>query len=138
MQRSSARPAGRQAWIAFGLWIVAILALSSIPGFGPPDVGLPGADKVCHLGEYGILGWLFARARGGNRSALRRAVWGALVGLCMGIVDENYQRLTPGRDVSALDALADVSGATLGAVLGPLWLDPAWRRLRRRGAKRGI
>jgi VanZ family protein len=119
----------------FGLWIAIILAMSSIPNLGPPDVGLPWADKVCHLGEYGVLGWLFARVRGG--SGARRALAGALVGACMGAVDENYQRLTPGRDVSGLDVLADIAGASLGAFLGPMWLDPLWRRWRRGGAKRG-
>jgi len=137
VQATSARPSGRQGWIGFGLWIAVILGMSSIPNLGPPDVGLPWADKVCHLGEYGVLGWLFARARGAGASSARRALWGGILGACMGAIDENYQRLTPGRDVSALDAAADIAGAALGAFLGPLWLDPAWHRLRRMGAKRG-
>jgi len=135
VQASSTRPAGRQAWTVFGLWIAIILGMSSIPNLGPPDIGLPWADKVCHLGEYGVLGWLFARARGGRGA--RRMIAGALLGACMGALDETYQRLTPGREVSALDVLADTTGAALGAFLGPLWLDPLWRRLRPGGAKRG-
>jgi VanZ family protein len=111
------RTVWRWPWLPFGFWILVIITLSSIPYLGPPDVGIPWADKICHLGEYGILGILFARA-GLRNASTKRTLWvGALLGLVIGSLDENYQRHTPGRDVSALDATADTIGALLGALL---------------------
>lgn len=104
------------AWFHLGLWILVIFGLSSWPDLGPPDVRVPGSDKIVHAGEYAILGFLFARARLRNASTGRSAAAGAVLGVVVGILDEWYQSGTPGRDSSAYDALADLVGATLGAV----------------------
>ncbi len=115
------RPSRRSAWIPFGMWIALVFGLSSIPDLGPPDVGLPMADKFCHLSEYGVLGILFARAQLAGVSRRRALLSGALLGLLIGAIDESYQSGTPGREVSALDVLADTVGAALGALAWTLW-----------------
>lgn len=80
-------------------------------------------DKICHMGEYGILGLFWGRARGA-RSVARSFASGALLGLALGIADEIYQVGTPGRDSSVFDVAADVVGAAIGAGLWSWW----WRR----------
>ena len=84
-------------------------------------------DKICHLGEYGILGFLFARAARREARFWSTVVAGAVLGILLGGLDENYQRLTPGREVSRMDVLADLLGATLGALAWPGALR-LWRR----------
>ncbi len=111
------------------LWAAVIFVASSLPKGGP--VPLPGAgiDKPVHGLVYGVLGALLcltARSRG---SVPRRAaLWGALLGLAYGVSDELHQTFTPGRTASAADVLADVIGATLGALLALLaparWVPP--------------
>jgi VanZ family protein len=117
---SPGRRSRAAAWIPVGLWILVIFGLSSIPDLGPPQVGLPLLDKLCHAGEYGVLGWLWSRARGA--SGFAAFVSGALVGLGVGILDESYQSRVPGRDTDALDVAADTIGAAAGALA---W---RWRR----------
>jgi VanZ family protein len=122
-----------RSWLPVTVWLLVIFGVSSIPNLQVPDVGVPIADKFSHLGEYAVLGALFARARM-HGARVRRAAWGgALLGLVVGTVDELYQRGTPGRQSSALDAAADVLGATLGAVVWT-WSMARWQaRPRRNG-----
>jgi VanZ family protein len=102
------------AWLPFGIWLAVIFGLSSLPNLRPPEVGLPLADKLAHLGEYAILGALFGRARRGGGSPARALLAGALLGAVIGTLDELYQRGTPGRQSGPADALADTLGAALG------------------------
>jgi VanZ family protein len=120
--------ARRSTWLPFVLWLGVVFGLSSIPNLSPPDVGLPMSDKIAHLGEYAVLGALFTRARGGRRSVWLTMLVGLALGAVIGTVDESYQSRTPGREVSAFDALADTIGATLGAFVW--WQIGAWRTRR--------
>jgi VanZ family protein len=130
----TARRAALAAWLPFAVWCVLIIGLSSVPNLKPPDVGLPIADKFAHLGEYGILGAWFGRARRRpDESAARAALVGALLGLGFGTLDEIYQRGTPGRESSWLDTLADTVGAMLGA-----WTYHRVTSWRRRRSARGV
>jgi VanZ family protein len=121
LRGSSGRRSWVSAWVPFGLWVLVIIGLSSIPDLGPPRIGLPLMDKLCHVGEYGVLGLLWGRARGARALAPSLAA-GALVGLGLGSADEIYQVGVPGRDSSLFDVAADVVGAALGAAV---W---SWRR----------
>ena len=103
-------------WTPVALWGAMILAATSIPGAALPEgPRIPGLDKVVHGALYGVLGFLVARAvvkegRGG---------W-LLAGLAVATVaaaDEWHQQWIPGRSADALDWVADVAGATLGASL---------------------
>jgi VanZ family protein len=92
---------------------------------------VPIADKFSHLGEYAVLGALYARARMSGAPMRRAALGGALLGLVVGSLDEIYQQRTPGRESSALDACADILGAALGAFLWT-WMAARWPARRRR------
>ena len=76
-------------------------------------------DKLAHVVEYSVLGFLLARALWHHsifwRSA-RRVFWAALIlGALYGVSDEFHQRFVPERDSSVFDLTADSLGVALGA-----------------------
>lgn len=121
-----------ERWWPVFLWSGIIFTMSSVPGSRLDDVGLSVPDKLVHMTEFAILGFLSLRARAGGGLTLdRRAVVVALlIGICVGALDENYQRLIPQRDSSAKDWVADVVGTALGVLFA------AGLFLRQRGARR--
>ena len=115
-------------WAPVAIWIAVILGLSSIPSHTNTGPLFPGFDKLAHMGVYGVLGFLFARARAlPPQSFWSIALWSAIFGLIMGCTDEYYQRSVPGRVSDLFDVGADVIGAVLG---GAIWLRWQQRRLR--------
>jgi len=117
----------RPLLLAMSRWYVVIamaaiiFALSSIPNEITPSAPDPiPLDKVAHFGEYAVLG--FALAGSLRRDAPRR--WPAVVLLAVaigavalyGASDELHQRFVPGRDPDVHDWLADLTGATAGAL----------------------
>ena len=93
--------------------------------------------KCAHLTEYGILAWLFWRAR-------RRPVngdtrpwsWGDAAIALLGVLlyaasDEFHQHFVPTREGSPLDVLIDCTGGALALLL--LWLMVQFRERRRAG-----
>ncbi|MBD3236991.1 MAG: hypothetical protein GF330_09825 [Candidatus Eisenbacteria bacterium] len=115
--------ARRHPWIWWGLvavYVALIFALSSRPHLRAP-VSFPLWDKLAHLGEYGILGFLGQRAAAaswparGGRAYLR----GALViacGLVIALADEMLQAQVPGRQASLADFVFDGLGLSLAFV----------------------
>ncbi|MBI2165137.1 MAG: VanZ family protein [Chloroflexi bacterium] len=96
----------------------------SEPPSAVPTTLFPGADKVAHLGEYAVWGFLAYRAA---LSMFRQGFslrWVLLAGLVVAGADEAFQSLVPGRDASWADFLADGAGAMMGAAVGRAW----WRR----------
>jgi VanZ family protein len=115
---------------AFGAlgWAALIFGLSSIPGTDIPSVPIPSADKLVHLGMYGVLGFLWFRcarawATPAAASSPRRArsrstwVWTVVAVLAYGVSDELHQAFVPLRSPDILDVLADLGGGALGAGL---------------------
>ena len=97
-------------WILCGAWAVAIVCFSAIPAQKLPEGGFTGLDKLVHACEFGLLGFLAARAWG--------RFWPVvLAAILFGALDEVHQVFTPGRTPSVYDALADALGAFLGAAL---------------------
>jgi VanZ family protein len=77
------------------------------------------ADKVAHLIEYTLLGFLLARAFYGARvfsSIVACALVGVIAGVATGLADEIFQAGVPGRISSAADFRVDALGVVLGAV----------------------
>jgi VanZ family protein len=107
----------RRARIAAALWGGFLFLITSWPN--PPSVppgGLP-LDKLTHFFLYAIQAFLLSRAiawgRGSYWSRIlaivgTMALWGAL--------DEVHQEWVPGRMMDSGDLLADVAGATVGAL----------------------
>ncbi len=128
--RAGAGPLRR--WIPVAVYVLAILAASSVPNLRPPG-SWPLRDKLIHLVEYGILGWLSARAVGSRSTG----GWAITVGLSavVATIDEFYQSFVPGRFASLADAVADIFGAAGGAAA---WTWVPWRRKPRTDRDRTI
>lgn len=92
------------------LWMVVIFILSSIPGSVFPKIPFPGFDKLVHLMEYGILGFLWAKA---FNSKITLTI---LIGIIFGIFDEIHQIFIPFREFSILDLLFDGIGVIFGSL----------------------
>lgn len=106
-------------WPAVAACLAVIIALSSIPNqiVGATSGPFSG-DKFAHLAEYAGLAFLLAWAlrRSGVSPALVAAAVAFAGASAFGILDEQYQRLIPGRDPSMEDFAADAVGAALGAL----------------------
>jgi VanZ family protein len=121
-----------ERWWPVFLWSGIIFAMSSVPGSRLDEVGLSVPDKLVHASEYAILGFLALRAhtRGGNALDRRVVAVAVLTGICVGALDETYQRLIPQRDSSAKDWVADVVGTAFGVLFaaGLVWRQRSARR----------
>jgi VanZ family protein len=117
------RPTGRfhrhfRAWGPALIWAAVIFALSSLSSGRVPT--LPGqTDKLVHGAVYAILGALCFRAitmtwTWPHRPAVAIAT---LLALLYGITDEIHQTFTPGRTPDWRDALADMIGGLVGALV---------------------
>jgi VanZ family protein len=73
-------------------------------------------DKVEHIIEYSVAGFFATGALG---RVGRLPAWMAAIafGLVWGFSDEFHQSFVPGRDSSAYDLAADVTGAALGTLV---------------------
>lgn len=109
-------------WLPVLAYVILIFAMSSIPNLAPP-FHFPSSDKLVHVMEYSILGFLLTRALRTipPLQAVTTAGLLALVaGSTIGALDEIYQKGTPGRESSPFDWVADTLGLTL-AFLVYLW-----------------
>ena len=111
------------AWGPAALWAGFLFWLSSRSSV--PSPSFPFADKVGHLGLYGILGILLAWGAG-RTDAPGRWRWIAL-GTLYGLSDEWHQSWTPGRDPSVGDLTTDAIGVALGFLIFTMlyrrWID---------------
>ena len=104
-------------WGPVALWCAGIVALSHVP-FSRSERVFEGDDKAFHLLEYGVLGFLMARALGGPRLAhggWRTAIGAALLATLFGALDEFHQGFVPNREPEWMDLLADALGGAAGA-----------------------
>lgn len=100
-------------WPPFA-WAALVLTATSIPNLSLP--GPSGTDKAGHFFMYCMLGFLLQRAAAPLRSARTLLVVLAAITTFAG-VDEWHQQAIPGRSADVADFVADVAGATTGAVL---------------------
>ena len=101
-------------------WFPVIFCIALISILSSFSITVPqGQDKFWHIAEYGLLGFLTTRAALLTWDPSRRmaVVWGTLLATLFGAVDELHQRFVPGRQSSGWDLVADLLGASLGAVL---------------------
>ena len=103
----------KQYRIGMGLYIFAILAASSIPGKSLPKLVILSPDKLLHMAEYGILGFLYYKS---FESISLPVIIGSL--LFAGF-DELLQSFVPGRFPSIYDVIADLIGFTV--VVGTMY-----------------
>ena len=99
-------------WVPVLAYVAVIFSLSAQPNLSPP-LKFDNADKLMHMIEYGVLGFLLSRALRAT-ARIRRALWVALIvvaiGALIGMSDELFQSTVPGRDSSVQDWLADFTG----------------------------
>lgn len=95
------------------VWAGLIFTGSSIPGFSTPPLGLFSLDKIAHFFEFGIFGFLLARAmtawpriKGPEKTIL----FASLTGISWALLDEFHQMFVRGRNASVYDFLADALG----------------------------
>ena len=103
-------------WAPVYLYASLIFVVSSIPRPLPP-IKIPHLDKGLHMTEYGIFGFLLARALSSDSpSNLKRhfRFWAILFACLYGLSDEWHQSFVPMREASLWDALFDGIGACLG------------------------
>lgn len=103
-------------WIPVYLYAGAIFILSSIPR-PLPAIKIPFLDKGLHMIEYGVFGFLLARALASDSpKALRHSfrTWAIVFALLYGLSDEWHQSFVPMREASLWDALFDGIGASIG------------------------
>jgi VanZ family protein len=111
------------AWILVGLYAAGIFVLSSLSQ--PPLAStweLPHLDKLYHSLEYGGLTLLLMRALRLTYPACpltALCVWGLVLAVSHGALDEWHQAFTPGRMMSLLDVFADAAGASAVAGMWP-------------------
>ena len=97
-------------------YLIVILLVSSIAGRNFPESKLFTFDKVLHVIEYSILGFLVMRSYPGI--SVIRIVIILLSCFCFSALDEYWQSFIPGRNSSGLDVLADNIGVWIGAGIG--------------------
>jgi VanZ family protein len=115
-QMERARSAGFvRYWLPVLAYVALIFFVSAQPRLRPPGP-FHNMDKLAHVGEYGVLGYLLVRALR-TLPRLEAPLAGGLlavaIGLAIGVSDELFQSTVPGRESSALDALADGAGLLL-------------------------
>ena len=100
-------------------YILLIISKSSIPGHSIPRFALFSWDKLLHLVEYRILGYLAVNS---FRAISKDQVFIIIIS-CLGFAcfDELWQSLIPGRFPSGLDIIADGIGITVGTIFGLLF-----------------
>ena len=90
--------------LGLGLFALAILTVSSIPGKSLPSLIVLSPDKLLHMAEYSILGYLAFKS---FESLSSIVVIGALI---FAGLDEFWQSFIPGRFPSIYDVIADIIG----------------------------
>jgi VanZ family protein len=106
----------RPVWLIAGWLLLALVVYLSLTG-NPPDTGIQSGDKVGHLLAYlTLMVWWGQLSSWHGRLLLAFIVLGALL--------EGLQGLTPERQPSLLDMVANASGALLGWLASRQW--PAW------------
>ena len=105
-------------------YMIAVFALSSIPGTVRPDDpfgrGLfiwmpPTVQNTLHVPVFGLLAWLWCWSLKSWTARIEARVLLAFVLSCLyAILDEWYQTTVPGRFGSLTDLLLNVVGVTLG------------------------
>ena len=99
-------------------YILLIISVSSIPGHSMPRFVLLSWDKLLHVVEYSILGYLAVN----SFRAISKYQVIVIIISCLGFAcfDELWQSLIPARFSSGLDLIADGIGITVGTIFGSL------------------
>ncbi|RJP78928.1 MAG: VanZ family protein [Candidatus Zixiibacteriota bacterium] len=123
--RAPCRLSPLRLWAPPLFWLLVIFALSAYPRALIPQGKYFSWDKLAHLAEYGVAGYLIARALffSGKPFLRRHYAWITILsGLAYAISDEAHQYFVGGRNASTYDVVADLIGVILGRWLFALLL----------------
>ena len=101
-------------WLPVLLWAAAIFYLSTIPHLRFVEAWYDLIiRKVGHMGVFGILARLLARALSGSTGWPWKKIflWSLLLTFLYACSDEYHQSFTPGRNASVIDVSIDTAGA---------------------------
>jgi len=87
---------------------------SSIPGNNVPELYIFGMDKLLHVLEYFIFGYLLVNSTSDKTQYPIYLCF--FLGLCFALIDETYQLTVIGRSSSSFDVIADAIGLTLAII----------------------
>lgn len=102
-------------WLPPLVWAGVILFGTSLPADAVP-LQTSHIDKVLHFTIYTVFAFLLTRQISEDTSPWRAVLGAILVAAAFGAADEWHQRFIPGRSTELADWVADVSGATIGAM----------------------
>jgi len=109
-------------WAAV-VYAILVVVVSSWPGIKLPNIGEGDLDKLLHLLQYAVLGFLSARGWGPQRrdGGSGMATWlPALILLVFAAADEFHQKWIPGRLAEVGDWVADALGIAIGYLIGSM------------------
>jgi VanZ family protein len=108
-------------WLLASLLYCGLIFYASSRSTLPTPYVFSGQDKLIHATAYAVMAVLFWHAAI-HRCRAKLLPW-LVVTICAayGISDEWHQSFVMGRDASAWDWLADVSGATVASMLLFRW-----------------
>lgn len=101
------------------LIVLTIIAGSSVPSKNIPAVFSFTPDKLIHCLEYAVLGFFlfrWLRLEHASYTLSRISLTSFFLGSLMGALDENYQRLIPGRSPDFWDWVLDAIGVLLSVL----------------------
>ncbi|MCX7959481.1 MAG: VanZ family protein [Deltaproteobacteria bacterium] len=122
-------------YVPVGLYLVLIYIISSL-SFDVSGLPVLSSDKLMHILEYALLGFLFMRAylnTAGKEFKVRGIFTTVFFTFLFGASDEYHQLYVPGRIVSLGDIAADVTGGFIGSVFYILVLYIILRKEKRNG-----
>lgn len=107
-------------WLPVSVYLVLIFVLSSLPE--PPLEGpeIPFFDKLLHITEYAVLGFLLIRGLKNSRLRLSDKNFVLLAvafATLYGMSDEFHQHFVPNRYASSGDILFDCIGSIIGSMV---------------------
>lgn len=105
-------------WLPVYLYagLIFVLSAQSTADFGPRILW---GDKLIHLVEYAILGYLLTRAMANSHNLKLKThfrLFAICIGVLYGLSDEFHQYFVPGREVEFFDFAANALGVILGQI----------------------
>lgn len=115
----------------FLAWLLIIFIQSSFPAVELPKVEFFSADKIVHMGVYGLLAALcfisFIHIEKQNLFTGSAYLWSAIITILYGASDEIHQYFVPNRSSELQDWLADIAGIIIMLALIKLFLSKKMR-----------
>ena len=107
-------------WLPVIIYAILIFWASSLEQPLGIELKIKNIDKLIHLLEYAVFGFLLMRAVQGSDPAISRKtaiLMTFAIGAFYGFTDELHQSVVPGRLATISDFIFDSVGSLLGAVI---------------------